>query len=606
MDVAHEVPQVDDEAFHGYRPLDKARREIRLLDLQAGHGEDIVRCQITHAFLDDATLPSYETISYVWGDPSIRTFVEIDGCPVAIPRSAAAALARMRLRDANRMLWIDAVCIDQANSQERGHQVGMMADVYAKGVCCLAYLGSDFSHRGDSAALAVHILREYALTEMSVAELSGSRFGSKNSQLGPLIVECAEDAIDALCGVLTDPWLRRLWVLQEATLSTCTVLHLEGATIELSHLLQVYKYLVLDRYREIGEYKSITAAPHALSLGYMAWLQSKASAKPVSLQNLLIIGSYYEVADDRDRVYAVLGIFQRGRGVAALPQCLDPDYHKSSHEVLREATYCAVNDTQRLQLWHAQHCEPDDPPTNEMPSWVPLLRSAYSEEERPMELTFPTHTEGADGGRLRPQDHLVREGMALGVEGFVLDTVCARTTLLEFNDFDFEGLQFLQDAVKLFSGRAHTLKLDLQDLEQTLVAGEQEPAYGERPLDALMDRLSSRKETTMPGFPAGTASHVTWPSRDDIFARDLRWFCTHRCFFITQAGYIGLGPEYLQEGDIVTILSGGDWPFALRRCDLEKEQYQFLSSCYVHGVMHGEAAESHDKQGLPWRSFDIV
>ncbi|KAK6431283.1 hypothetical protein LTR95_012553 [Oleoguttula sp. CCFEE 5521] len=374
------------------------------------------------------------------------------------------------------MLWIDTICIDQASSQDLGHQVGMMAEIFTRGSRCLAYLGSVSRDHGERAATTIHVLRDHVLTEMSVAELSGNGFGSKDTQLAPLIVGCTKDIVDALRRVLMDPWFKRLWVLQEVTLSTCTLLRLEGATIELGHLLQLFEYLMLDQYRNLGEYESIALAPHAPSLGYMAWLRRKASPELDTLQTLLLIGSHYEVADVRDRVYAVLDIFQRGRGVAKLPQCLTPDYHKNSHEVLREATHYAIEETQSLHLWHAQKCKPEDLPTSGVSSWVPLLRSAYSLEDRPIDLTAIRNTYGADGHRFRPQDHFDGAGMVLVVEGFVLDTICAWTDSLRFSDFDVQGLRFLQDAIDLFDGRFQAPNVDLQDLERTLVAGEQKQA----------------------------------------------------------------------------------------------------------------------------------
>ncbi|OQO11554.1 hypothetical protein B0A48_03281 [Cryoendolithus antarcticus] len=197
-----------DKAFTGYRPLDKARREIRLLRLKAGYGEDTVRCEITHASLDDAALASYETISYVWGDPSIRTIIEIDGSRVLEPKTAAAALTRMRLEDEDRTLWIDAICIDQSNKPERSHQVNMMAEIYTRGTRCLAYLRSESRNQGESAASAIRVLRKHAMAEANVLDLTVHGAGSKDGQLGPLIVECAKDAIDAFCDVLKGPWFR--------------------------------------------------------------------------------------------------------------------------------------------------------------------------------------------------------------------------------------------------------------------------------------------------------------------------------------------------------------------------------------------------------------
>jgi hypothetical protein len=58
-----------------------------------------------------------------------------------VPASSKAAIARMRLPDADRVLWIDALCINQEDPEERGHQVTIMGEIYSNGQQNLVYLG---------------------------------------------------------------------------------------------------------------------------------------------------------------------------------------------------------------------------------------------------------------------------------------------------------------------------------------------------------------------------------------------------------------------------------------------------------------------------------
>nr|POF02208.1 heterokaryon incompatibility protein 6, or allele [Quercus suber] len=91
--------------------------------------------------LQAAVPDAYETISYVWGDPSRTDRLRVDGRSVAVPASAVAALRRVRLDDMRRVVWLDAVCINQSDERERVQQVSMMGDVYRLGVGNLIYLG---------------------------------------------------------------------------------------------------------------------------------------------------------------------------------------------------------------------------------------------------------------------------------------------------------------------------------------------------------------------------------------------------------------------------------------------------------------------------------
>jgi hypothetical protein len=92
---------------------------------------------------DEYPLIQYETISYVWDDPTLRSPIRLDGEVVNIPQSAERALRRFRWKTSERMVWIDAVCINQADLIERSQQVAIMADIYRGGLRNLVYLGDE-------------------------------------------------------------------------------------------------------------------------------------------------------------------------------------------------------------------------------------------------------------------------------------------------------------------------------------------------------------------------------------------------------------------------------------------------------------------------------
>jgi hypothetical protein len=67
---------------------------------------------------------------------------------------------------------------------------------------------------------------------------------------------------------------------------------------------------------------------------------------------------------------------------------------------------------------------------------------------------------------------------------------------------------------------------------------------------------------------------------------------SHRYLFRTQQRHIGLGPDSLQPGDCVWVLSGGRLPFILRQIDANDEsRYELVGEAYVHGVMYGESCQ---------------
>ena len=113
-----------------YHRLSQDRFETRLLTLHPGTDSDPIQCSLRHLFLDVVEKPSYETISYCWGDASIRDSIVVDNQALDVAASTAAALRCMRQKDSGRVLWIDGVCINQGDADERGHQVSHMAIIY--------------------------------------------------------------------------------------------------------------------------------------------------------------------------------------------------------------------------------------------------------------------------------------------------------------------------------------------------------------------------------------------------------------------------------------------------------------------------------------------
>jgi hypothetical protein len=126
-----------------WTPVDKHRKGIRLLDLDAGVGHSPLRGHLRHVFMDSLLKPEYETISYVWGDTALVEKCLVGDKSIPIPASAGSALRCMRLPDAIRTLWIDCICIDQSNDCEKGHQVGLMADIFQSSRRTLAHLGDN-------------------------------------------------------------------------------------------------------------------------------------------------------------------------------------------------------------------------------------------------------------------------------------------------------------------------------------------------------------------------------------------------------------------------------------------------------------------------------
>lgn len=101
------------------------RTELRLLLVKRGSFDDDIHCWLIPCKIKK--LPTYEAISYTWadesGNASAAKTIFLNGLPFYVTANCEAALKRVRLPGRARTIWIDAVCIDQKNDEERGYQV---------------------------------------------------------------------------------------------------------------------------------------------------------------------------------------------------------------------------------------------------------------------------------------------------------------------------------------------------------------------------------------------------------------------------------------------------------------------------------------------------
>jgi len=143
-----------------YEALPVSRREIRVLEVAPGNGNDMIKCKMKRISLRTwrvrtRHVRAYETISYCWGAPRDPSTIELNGHLTPVPASSEAAVRRMRLSDRPRVLWIDAICIDQSSTTERSAQVALMATVYSTAQHNLVYLGEDDDDMAERAVKAL-------------------------------------------------------------------------------------------------------------------------------------------------------------------------------------------------------------------------------------------------------------------------------------------------------------------------------------------------------------------------------------------------------------------------------------------------------------------
>jgi hypothetical protein len=120
--------------------LDKTRHEIRTITLLPGDETDSIQCILHKISLDDDD-PAYEALSYVWGASKNTEEIWLNEILTPVTQNLHIALLHLRHTEESRTLWIDALCINQENIQERNQQVELMSKVYSSALQVLVWLG---------------------------------------------------------------------------------------------------------------------------------------------------------------------------------------------------------------------------------------------------------------------------------------------------------------------------------------------------------------------------------------------------------------------------------------------------------------------------------
>jgi len=122
-----------------YPPPNRDNLEIRLLSLLPSDMSNEIRCELFKVSLDED--PSYQALSYTWGDTSITSHISLNSQTAYVTLNAKSALRRLRHSDRVRTRWIDTVCINQVDILGKNQQVALMGHIYSETQETLIWLG---------------------------------------------------------------------------------------------------------------------------------------------------------------------------------------------------------------------------------------------------------------------------------------------------------------------------------------------------------------------------------------------------------------------------------------------------------------------------------
>ncbi|KAH7407174.1 heterokaryon incompatibility protein-domain-containing protein [Cadophora sp. MPI-SDFR-AT-0126] len=591
-----------DATRYMYKALE-SKLSIRVLILEKGSYEDPIRCRLNH--VDFAQKPQYEALSYVWGETSETKEVFCDEIPMQITRSLHGALRHLRHKSTERVLWADAVCINQRDNVEKSHQVALMGEIYSNCSQVLVWIGEDIDGLSGTFRIVQELHEIFLQTEddYPYEELTFEGALLPGSSTFSNLLRTQDLWKETFLRLIRQPWFLRRWVIQEIAKAPAATVICGFEAMPWSVLADVYWCIYKSGVFSyiLDPIESRTGFHTGMVIMGLIRRDSRKKDHAPLLESV-VSTRYFKCTDSRDVVYSLLGL---GGDVDQYGDSLIPDYSLSVEEVFKRFVIgCFVEKGSLYPL-----SVPYTPPhygAMDLPSWVPDF--THLEATNPlirmrMGNGLPFHA----GSDLRPRVRVSEGGNLLFAWGKIVDIVKETAPPLdEVHSVDTERLSAAEIGVhrvkKWLDFRKNLVSYDdiIQDEEgrfeafwRTMIfnltasADRAPPEYAEY-FKAFMDHFF-RSETIVPEAQEPLRSQLL-QIETAVNSRAEGWR-----MFTTENSRLGQGLRSVQRGDTICVLDGGELPYVVRR--VEMGHYRFIGSCYLHGLMNGEAY-NHDASEL--------
>ncbi|KAK4557081.1 hypothetical protein LTR86_006062 [Recurvomyces mirabilis] len=576
-----------------------AKRTIKLCSIAPGNENEAIVCSLERA--DLAATSSYKCLSYVWGSQDDKVPILLDGKDHGVTRNLHAALNMLRRTDFVARIWIDALCIDQNDDEEKRAQVAMMGDVFGTAGEVIVWLGGPAGLLPRDMDMHVVVERCLALLAENVhfhdlpfdSHCMSRKCLAAHNQSSDVAYSWAEILV-VLRSWFESAWFERTWTVQEIVLSRKATLLLGPVKLPWS--------TVTKAFGNLGEHMSscctecVYGLPgedprHVYRMTSNVIDLAAAKNKLDQGQHLiepLLQFSWKKATDPRDKIYGLLGLQSRKR-----PTPVMPDYAASLQDIL----ISFATDVIKTQDWLVPLCLDLRQELKGLPSWVPdwtftatnpvfysIARFTWTwsysaaDELEGNVMIDGENVLSVDGIRV---DHIDEIGEAYEMTKDCADQVAVLQSWNKMIDLDNRGEDKYISGGTLEQAFWRTMFADRFHQDQKprqLRADDVTALYSF--LEETEDRLKKYGNDALIGLNDAMSPHI-------IAVLDRRLFRTRR-------GWLGVCPRTAVAGDEVFVLGDCPVPVVLRRIDAEEgegEEYQVLGHCYVHGIMEGEASE---------------
>lgn len=256
--------------------------------------------------LDD--YPHYEAVSYTWGHPNDKGMLNCNNKTISVPRNLIEGLRMLRRPDRLRILWADAVCINQKDLEERSSQVTLMARVFSETSKALVWLGHGKSsliwrafsyicwylNRKDS-----HNISSYSWgREMSVDDSEATAF--------KILTDDA--TMEALRYLFKRPYCSRGWIVQELVLPRSVKVYCEEACVNYRFLESFVRKSLISDAQRVSSYRFQLEDYRISWIWQLRRQDLHDNPTTIAFTGILMLTREQNFSDPRDCVYGLLGL----------------------------------------------------------------------------------------------------------------------------------------------------------------------------------------------------------------------------------------------------------------------------------------------------------
>ncbi|KAI1332494.1 heterokaryon incompatibility protein-domain-containing protein [Xylariaceae sp. FL0255] len=529
-----------------HRALESGGNAIRLVTIWPGEFSNEIYLSITHDKHRDMKCASYECLSYTWDPEQPQEDVYIspnspaNGNDVGSLRhmhvrpNLMTALRYIRLSNAPRVMWIDAICIDQLNKVEKGQEVARMGEIFSKAVQVLVWLGPE----DKSTAMAVDMIKRLS-AGVTITPDRRNYHITPRSKAGAVVSDIKKSA-----RLLQRPWFRRLWFKQEVLLASKVIVRCGYAEIgwgDLEKLIIFVEHKVSRKYVDIGDVlfcRSLFPYIGSSSLIYMLHRSSLcgfSDPKDLIYANLSSSSVMAALHIDPDYTATDAYVFRDMHDL----QSFVPDFTRRKPESRLFSVYAHAGSRQSFVTTHDGNIE--------VKGRVVSIIQGVSRGRKPVAVTMPSGNNHMD---------IIKTYHQWEPEGLLTSTTYPH------------GGTLLDAFVMLLSN------------------GFCKETYHLPHLPTIQESKESYLAAVWSGGHAPQMNNPEFKRYVSELKSDRR----SETFFQTAEDYIGTSPSDVpvRDGDIVSVLVGASVPIILRPVMDKIDTYHVIGPCFLQGVMFGE------------------